>query len=170
MEEQKYFAAIGRSFFDLELSKEHLPFRILDVCTCSKSDQLFFQYYALALSSAFKWSEFDDISNCHFTPCKEVCETPDFQFIPDQSNHKEVKKTAFFPFFHLFFTFFLFSCLYIPFFQSEQCIDVNVPKQVKAKAKTKGTFYYEPILSKDDQNCDVDSSSRKTRKIINYKI
>ena len=106
MEEQKYFAAIGRSFFDLELSKEHLPFRILDVCTCSKSDQLFFQYYALALSSAFKWSEFDDISNCHFTPCKEVCETPDFQFIPDQSNHKEVKKTAFFPFFPLF----LFSC------------------------------------------------------------
>lgn len=107
--EQKYFAAIGRSFFDLELSKEHHPFRILDVCTCSKSDQLFFQYYALALSTAFKWSEFNDSSNCHFTPCKEVCETPDFQFIPEQSNQKEVKKCISPPFFYFF-------VLYIPFF------------------------------------------------------
>lgn len=112
MGEQKYFAAIGRSFFDLELSKEHHPFRILDVCTCSKSDQLFFQYYALALSTAFKWSEFNDSSNCHFTPCKEVCETPDFQFIPEQSNQKEVKKLhfppPFFPLFYLLFYIFRF--------------------------------------------------------------
>ena len=91
--EEKYFATIGRSFVDLEFPKEPLPFRILDVCMCTKNDQLFFQYRAMDMSSFFKRKDINAINDCHFTPCKEVFESPDFQFLPDQSNfNNEVDK------------------------------------------------------------------------------
>ena len=72
--------------------------RIIDevwkfVCMCTKNGQLFFQYRAMDMSSSFKRKDINAINDCHFTPCKEVFESPDFQFLPDQSNfNNEVGK------------------------------------------------------------------------------
>lgn len=95
-QEKKYFSVIGKSFVDIENPDDPLPFRILDVCTCSKNDLLFFQYRAEASSSS------TDDDDCHFTPCEEIFNSPEFKFLPGALN-TVMKKTDFFNKFSLIF-------------------------------------------------------------------